>query len=238
MKRRELLLGLCAFPLTACETLDPEVLDRMLGQGGALSAAEVALGLKAALDNGIGFALNNLGRLGGFLDNPSVRIPLPRSLQDVQSFLAPLGADGLLVDLQTQLNRGAEKAVPVAKTVFLDAVRGLTIQDAFDILGGADDAATRYLQTRTTDSLTRGFSPIMGDALENTGALQLVDQVAARLSNLPIGPDLGMSARTDLISHGVRYGLDGVFDFIAVEEKAIRENPARRTSEILRRVFA
>lgn len=238
--RRTLLLGLAALPIAACETLDPTVLDGILsGQGGlgALSAAEVALGLKAALDNGVGNALFNLGTTDGFLGNDIVRIPLPKVLQDVQSYLAPLGMDSLLVDLQTQLNRGAEKAAPVAKDIFLSAVKGLTITDAFDILQGTDTAATEYLQGRTSTRLAQLFEPIMENALNQTGALRLVDDVSSQLGNVPFAPNLGANARTDLIDHGVKYGLDGVFHFIGEEEKAIRANPAKRTSDILRRVF-
>jgi hypothetical protein len=240
--RRFVIASLAVVPLSACETLDPTVLDGLIGgAGGAngtagLSGAEVALGLKAALDNGIGNALVNLGRLDGFLGDPTVRIPLPKTLRDVQSVLAPIGADGLLVELQQQLNRGAEAAVPVAKDIFVDAVRGLTIQDAFAILRGPATAATDYLQARTTDSLIQGFSPIMESALANTGALRLVDQVSQQV---PVGLVTGgTDLRTDLVRHGVEFGLKGVFHYIGEEEAAIRANPAKRTSEILRRVFS
>jgi len=237
MDRRHVILGLAATPMAACETFDPTVLDGLGGLGGALTAGEVALGLKAALDNGVGNALTNVGVLNGFLGNDIVRIPLPKVLQDVQSYLAPVGADGLLVELQTQLNRGAEKAAPVAKDIFLDTIRGLTITDAFDILRGPNTAATEYLQSRTTTRLSQLFSPIMENALNQTGALRLVDDVASQLKIVPFGPNLGADARSDLIDHGVDYGLRGVFHFIGEEEKAIRANPAKRTSEILRRVF-
>ena len=75
-----------------------------------------------------------------------------------------------------------------------------------------------------------------GSQSSETGALQIVDQVSGNLNNIPFGPQLG-DARKDLIMHGVDYGLKGVFYYIGEEEKAIRENPAKRTSEILRRVF-
>ena len=237
MDRRHVILGLATTPLAACETFDPTVLDGLGGLGGALTAGEVALGLKAALDNGVGNALTNVGVFNGFLGNDIVRIPLPKVLQDVQSYLAPIGADGLLVELQTQLNRGAEKAAPIAKDIFLDTIRGLTITDAFDILRGSNTAATEYLQSRTTTKLSQLFSPIMENALNQTGALRLVDDVSSQLKIVPFGPNLGADARNDLIDHGVDYGLRGVFHFIGEEEKAIRANPAKRTSEILRRVF-
>jgi len=174
MDRRHVILGLAATPMAACETFDPTVLDGLGGLGGALSAGEVALGLKAALDNGVGNALTNVGVLNGFLGNDIVRIPLPKVLRDVQSYLAPVGADGLLVELQTQLNRGAEKAAPVAKDIFLDTIRGLTITDAFGILRGPDTAATEYLQSRTTTKLSQLFSPIMNPAKRTSEILRRV----------------------------------------------------------------
>jgi len=106
------------------------------------------------------------GILGGYggLSQADVRIPLPKVLQDVQSYLQPLGMDGLLVELQQQLNRGAEKAAPVAKDIFLGAIRELTIPDAINIVRGSDNAATQYLADRTTAKLASLFSPIMENA--------------------------------------------------------------------------
>ena len=242
LTRRHALLLLSTAPLAACETLDPAILDGLGGLGGGtagLSAGEVALGLKAALDNGVGNALLNLGTRDGFLGDPQVRIPLPGVLADLQGVLGAVGADGLLVELQQQLNRGAEAAVPVARDIFVDAVRGLTIQDAFAILRGPDTAATDYLRGATTARLTSLFSPIMENALADTGALRLVDDVQRQvpLSGFAGGLAGGGDLKGALVDHGVEFGLNGVFHYIGQEEAAIRANPAKRTSEILRRVF-
>ncbi|GLQ24650.1 hypothetical protein GCM10007853_25240 [Algimonas ampicilliniresistens] len=233
--RRFVLLGVSALSLTACETLDPALIESVLGSG-ALTEGDAALGIRAALDNGVGNALSNLGRRDGYFGNPTVKIPLPGVLQDLQGYLAPIGADGLLVELQQQLNRGAEKAAPIARDIFIDAVRGLTIQDAINIVRGPDTAATDYLRDRTTTSLINLFSPIMESALADTGALRLVDDIDRQV---PVGllTGSGVDLKSDLIGHGVDYGLRGVFHFIAEEEKAIRKDPAARTSAILRRVF-
>ena len=77
----------------------------------------------------------------------------------------------------------------------------------------------------------------MQNALDDAGALQLFDQLAANIARNPLVPDLGANARTELIGHGVEKGLDGLFYYIGQEEAAIRADPAKRTSEILRRVF-
>jgi hypothetical protein len=203
---------------------------------GVLSQDEAAMGIRAALDNGIGNALSNLGQVGGYFNDPTVKIPLPKVLQDVRSYLAPIGADGILVELQQQLNRGAEKAAPVARNIFIDAVRGLTISDAINIVRGPDTAATDYLRERTTTSLSSLFAPIMENALADTGALRLVDDVERQVPLALLGSS-GVDLKSDLINHGVDFGLRGVFHFIAEEEKAIRSDPAARTTAILRRVF-
>lgn len=236
-RRRMLTVSASACMLPACETLDPAVLEGILaGSSGLLSEADAAAGIRAALDNGISHAVGIVGKTNGFWNDDLIRIPLPSKLAQVQSTLRSFGASGLLDDLALQLNRGAEKAAPVAKDIFVDAVSSLSIQDAIGIVRGADTAATEYLQGKTSTRLAQAFSPIMETALSQTGALQILNQADRQLSSVGVG-GLGASASRELITHGVDYGLSGVFHYIAQEEKLIRANPAKRTSEILRRVF-
>lgn len=240
MQRRTVITGLAASLLGACETLDPAIVEGVLGGfggGAGLNQADAALGIRAALDKGVGNAVSTVGVLDGFLGNSLVRIPLPSTLQNIQSYLAPIGADGLLVELGQQLNRGAEKAVPAATDIFLGAISQLSIPDAIGIVQGGETAATTYLQDRTSGQLASLFTPVMENSLSNTGALRLVDQLSGNLQGVPFAPQLG-NIQSDLISHGVDYGLRGLFYYVGEEEKAIRANPAARTSEILRRVFA
>jgi len=241
LSRRHMMLSLGAFTgLSACETLDPAVVNGILGgttgAGFGLSQADAANGIRAALNNGIGSAIGTIGVFDGFWRNDLIKIPLPGQLNDVKNTLSRFGADGLLVELEQQLNRGAEKAVPVAKDIFVDAVSNLSIQDALNIVRGPETSATTFLKGRTQTKLAQAFSPIMENALGQTGALQLVGQVEQSLSAIPFNTGLN-NARGNLITHGVNKGLDGMFYYIGEEEKAIRANPAKRTSEILRRVF-
>ena len=242
LSRRHTLLGLGSLAaLPACETLDPAVLDGILGgttgAGFGLSQADAALGIKTALNNGIGNAVGTIGILDGFWANNLIQIPLPSQLQSVQSTLSRFGAGGLFNELHQQLNRGAEKAVPVAKDIFVSAVSSLSIADAINIVRGPETAATDFLKGATQTKLTTAFTPIMETALADTGALRLVGQVEQSLSNLPLQVAGLNNVRGDLISHGVSKGLDGVFYYIGEEEKAIRADPVKRTSDILRRVF-
>ncbi len=238
LDRRFILLALpSTAAISACETLDPSVLGG-LGGLGPLTQADAALGIKAALNNGVDHAIGNIGILDGFWRNDRIQVPLPNTLQDIQSALRVVGADGILTELHQQLNRGAEKAIPVAKDIFVDSITSLSIQDAINIVRGPDDAATTYLRRSTSSSLAGLFSPIMENALQGTGALRLLDDVTNELRSIPFGPSLGFDAKRDLIAHGVDWGLKGLFTYVADEERAIRRDPAKRTSEILRRVFA
>lgn len=241
LNRRFILAGLAASPLAACETVDANVLGDILnGAGGAgfgLSQADAARGIRAALDKGVGTAVSTVGVLGGYLNDGTIRIPLPSDLQRVQNLLNQVGAGAILNDLETALNRGAEKAAPYAKDLFLDVISNLSITDALNIVRGPSNAATQYLSDRTLPRLVSLFSPVMTDALQNTGALQLLDQLSGNLQNIPFAPQLGADAKAGLIEHGVTKGLSGLFHYIGEQEAAIRANPAERTSEILRQVF-
>ncbi len=242
--RRMFVIAGAAAAATGCQTTQQQrdILDAVLSQGGGaggagLTEADAAAGIRAALSNGITSAVSTVGRRGGYLNDSIIRIPLPGFLQRTQSTLSKIGMSGMLDELETQLNRGAEAAAPVAKGIFLDAIRGLTIQDAIGIVRGPSNAATQYLQRTTTPRLTGLFRPVMVNALEKAGAIRTWDNLVARLSNIPLAPQYGEDAKNDLIDHGVDKGLDGLFYYIGKEEAAIRANPAKRTSEILRKVF-
>ena len=223
--------------LSGCQTTG--VLGDIVGAGSnlGLSQADAAGGIRAALNNGIGSAISTIGVPNGFLGNNLIKIPLPGFLQDMQSNLGRLGLSGPLDNLETQLNRGAEKAVPAAGNIFANAVSNLSIDDAIQIVNGGNNAATTLLQERTGGSLASLFTPIMTNALQEAGAIQTFDQLSGRLKSIPLAPKLGSDAKSNLISHGVDRGLDGMFTYIGREEAAIRANPAKRTSAILQRVF-
>lgn len=237
LSRRAMVAGLGgALALSGCVTDDPAGLGGIL-TGGGLTEADAAAGICAALNNGVSAAISTIGVRDGFLLNNLIRIPLPNSLKNMQSSLAKFGLSGPLDTLETQLNRGAEAAVPVARDIFVNAISSMSISDAIGIVRGGDNAATDYLKGRTMPSLTSLFTPIMTTALEQAGAIKTLDSLTARLKAIPLAPQIGTDAKSDLIRHGVEFGLDGMFTYIGKEEAAIRANPAKRTSEILRKVF-
>lgn len=239
--RRHVLALIPAGLAAGCSTDD---INSVLGQvvGGTdgadgLSSAEAASGIRAALDQGISAAIAQVGRQGGYFNDPLIQIGLPSQLEDIRSQLGRIGLAGPLDELKLQLNRGAEAAAPQARSIFTGAVQRLTIQDAMGIVNGGPRSATDYFQRQTTPALIRLFTPVMEQSLQQAGAIQTYDNLAARLDRVPFAPDLAADTKQDLIRFGVDGGLEGLFTYIGEEEEAIRRDPVKRTSDILRRVF-
>ncbi|MEH6693913.1 MAG: DUF4197 domain-containing protein [Hyphomonas sp.] len=209
-----------------------DIMRTPAGQG-TLTQAEIDAGLREALTVGTNAVASQLGKTNGYFGDPRVRIPLPKTYRDIQSNLARVGASGPLDDLELRMNRAAEAAVPQARTLIIGAVKSITINDALQILNGGDTAATDYLRSRTETQLRQSFTPYVKQTLSQSGAFTSMEQVAGQYG---FGGVTG-SLQNDLTQHAVGLGLDGIFLYVAEEEKKIRDNPLARTSEILRRVF-
>jgi Protein of unknown function (DUF4197) len=199
----------------------------------SLTQRDASRGIKDALGLAAMNATTRLGQANGFWSDPRVRIPLPGLLGRSQRSLRPLGLAGPLDALQENLNHAAETTMPEAGRLFLGAVRDISIADAIDIVRGPEDSATRYLRGRTQTRLGALLRPPMTRALTQSGAFTLM---RSALRELGLG---GMTAnlRTEVIEFATTKALDGAFFFIAEEERAIRRDPLRRTTDILRRVF-
>ncbi|MDT8376628.1 MAG: DUF4197 family protein [Mariprofundaceae bacterium] len=199
----------------------------------ALSDSDITAGLKDALRVGSERVVKQLARADGFNADPKIHIPLPDSLHEVDSLLNGIGMGYLMDDLELKLNRAAEAATPKAKKIFGDAIRRMTIRDVQGIYKGPDDAATRYFRGKMSDPLSDEMRPVIDRALSQVGAVRAYDKVMGKYQALPLVPDV----KADLTTHVVNGGLSGIFHYMAAEEAAIRKNPAKRTTEILRKVF-
>jgi len=199
----------------------------------ALSPQQRTQGLKTALTQAAQVAVKNLGQTDGFLANPDVRIPLPGKLQKAQKLLSALGASKQTDALVTAMNRAAEAAVPEAKTLLLDSVKQMSVQDAIGILTGGQDAATQYFRRTTSDRLTQRFLPIVS---RETGKVQLAQRyndVAGKAAQLGLLNDKD----SNLDRYVTGKALDGLFLMMAKEEAAIRQDPLGQASGILQKVF-
>jgi hypothetical protein len=211
-----------------------ESLDSGSSTSSALTEGEIGSGLKEALSVSTVAVVSQLGQVGGFNDDPAIHIPLPKTLKKVQKTLGKLGMGSMLDDLELKLNRAAELATPKAKKLFLDAISDMTLDDVQGILNGPDDAATRYFQRKMTPGLITEMRPIVDESLAEAGAVKAYDRTMGEYNDLPFVPDV----KADLTDYVLEKGTDGIFHYIAKEEAAIRNNPAKRTTELLRKVFA
>jgi hypothetical protein len=198
-----------------------------------LSQDEIGGGLKEALRVGTETVVAQLGEAGGFNSDPAIHIPLPGSLDNVQSALERVGLSSLLDDLERRLNRAAEVATPKARELFLQAITDMTLDDVMNIYQGPDDSATRYFQAQMSEPLAAEMRPVIDESLADVGAAQSYDSAMDRYNSLPFVPQVD----ADLTGYVVDRGMEGIFHYLAQEESAIRSDPVKRTTELLQQVF-
>lgn len=223
-------------PASGQSLKDAGSLLKGLGKGGggsALSNAEVAGGLKDALRVGSETVTGNLGAKNGFFKDPAAHIPLPGYMKTAQKVMRFAGQGALLDDVELRINRAAENSMDAAKTEFGKAIRDMSFDDARKILQGPDDSATRYFEGKMTKPLSARMRPIVKSELAKTDAFKAYDRAAA--ANSAAG--LAARGKTRLIDHSVKGALKGLFHYIAQEEAAIRNNPAKRVTPLLQKVF-
>jgi len=198
-----------------------------------LSVGEIGQAFKEALHIGTENVVGQLGSINGFNADPSIHIPLPKELNDAKNMLSKIGMSSLLEDLELKLNRAAESAAPKAKAFFWDAITEMSFEDVKAIYKGPENAATKYFQNKMSTPLSKEFRPIVEDSLSQVGAIQSYDKAVGQYQSLPFVPNV----KADLTSYVVEKGLEGIFYYIAKEEAAIRQNPAKQTTVLLKRVF-
>lgn len=200
-----------------------------------VSDRDISRGLKEALSKGVKFAVDDLGRQNGFLDNVDVKIPVPKSLRNIEKTLRFAGQGDRVDDFIAAMNHAAEKAVPVAFDIFVDSIRQMTFDDARKILiGGEDDAATQFFRRTSEERLRDKFRPIVEEFTGETGVTQEYKRMMDKAGFMAMF--IGDDAK-DLDGYITEKALDGLFYMVAQEEKKIRKDPIGRTTKILRDVF-
>jgi len=200
---------------------------------GDLTNTEASQGLKAALERGAMAAVGLLGKPGGFLDNPKVRIPLPSFLADAGKFLRAMGRGQQLDELEVAMNRAAEAAVPLARDLLTNAVKSMSVSDAKNILAGGDTSVTDFFAEKTRTPLAGRFLPVVTRATEKVGLAEKYNRVAGKAAGM------GLVKKDDaaIEPYVTRKSLDGLYAMIGEEERKIRQDPAGSGSAILRKVF-
>lgn len=211
---------------------DSEIIQ---GASLALTNTEIVEGLKEALSKGTTSAIASLGKKDGFFANRKVKIPMPESLETIEDGLRKIGQDRYAEEFVLTMNRAAEQAVPEAAEIFGSAIRSMSIQDAKGILNGPEDAATKYFRRTSGEKLVNRFLPIVSKATDRAGVTSNYKEMVDKLGFLSRFVD---TESLDVDRYVTSKAIDGLFLMLAREEKLIRENPAARTTELLKKVFS
>jgi hypothetical protein len=233
MKKIYFLGLVIVFAFSGCETAKNIMNSVGATENGSLTTAEVVDGLKTALELGTDSATSKLSSLNGFYKDAMVKILMPPEALKVEKTLRDVGLGSIVDKAVLSMNRSAEDASKYVGNIFLNAIKQMTIQDAFGILRGGNTAATNYLKEKTSDQLRAAFTPIVSKSLNSTNATKYWSDVFSaynRFSNKPVN--------TDLTAYVTQKALDGLFYKIGLEEQQIRQDPAARVKDILKKVFA
>ncbi|MFN7965086.1 MAG: DUF4197 domain-containing protein [Acidobacteriota bacterium] len=167
------------------------------------------------------------------LGNKRARIPLPGGLEKSRKALDTLGLQEQTQALELAMNRAAEAAVPKAKTLLVEAVKSMSVQDAKQILTGGETSATDYFRKATRKPLTEKFLPIVRVATAKIGLAAQYNAIGGKAVQLGlIGKEQG-----NIEEYVTQKALDGLFLMIGDEEKKIRRNPVGQASTLLQKVF-
>jgi hypothetical protein len=198
-----------------------------------LTTVEVGDGLKEALVNGISKGADHVSQVDGYFKDPEIKIPFPPEVQKVEKTLRDIGLGSEVDKFVMTLNRGAEDAAKEAKPIFVSAIKSMTIQDAWAILKGEDNAATEYLKKTTSTQLKEAFKPVIQNSLNKVNATKYYGDLVTRYNRIP----LVEKVNPNLDDYATDKAIEGLFVMVAKEEKNIRKDPVARTTELLKRVF-
>ncbi len=195
--------------------------------------SQVAGGLKEALTIGTGNAVSLVSVTDGFFANQAIRILIPDKIQKVADVLGKVGYQKQVDEFVLSMNRAAEKAAPQAKSIFVESIKEMTIEDAKQILNGGDTAATDFFKGKTSGRLSEAFKPIISSSMNDVGATRKYKEMMGEYTALPFTS----AESVDLDQYVTNKSLDGLFYMVGEEEKKIRTDPAARVTDLLKTVF-
>ena len=202
------------------------------GSKSGLSNDEIISGLKEALNVGTNNASKQLSAVDGFFKDAAIKILMPEEAKKVESKLRGLGMGKMVDNAILSMNRAAEDAAKEVAPIFINAIKGMSIQDGVGILKGGDFAATNYLKDKTTASLTEKFRPVIEASLKKVDATKYWNTVFSTYNRFS-----AEKVNTDLTAYVTEKALTGIFYQVGLEEQKIRKDPLARTSDILKKVF-
>ena len=224
----------------SCKSTSTAQIDRVLKDfskalegDDELTTDQVARGLKEALSQGIIKGTDKASAIDGYLKNSLIKIAFPPDAAKVETRLRQIGLGSEVDKFIVSLNRGAERAAKEAKPIFLEAIKSMTIEDAWGILRGGDRSATNYLESNTSEALQAKFQPIIKQALDEVNATRYYDDLVRSYNKIPFVKPVN----PELEQYATEKAIEGLFTLVAEEETRIRKDPVARTTELLQKVF-
>jgi len=228
-----LTVFLCSATFTHAGLLDNVMKGIGSPSKGEADDSTIASGLKEALSIGTEKAVNNVSQVNGYFDNQMIKILMPGKIQKVAEVLRQVGYQKEVDDFVLSMNRAAEKAAPKAKSFFVDAIKGMTFEDARGILNGGDTSATEFFKKKTHDNIYSAFKPIVSSSMDEVGVTRSYKEMMGRYETIPF-----MSKESvDLDHYVTTKAMDGLFYMVGQEEKKIRTDPSARVTDLLKSVF-
>ncbi len=245
MKMKKLGIYVCliaGLSFASCDVLEDVAgsVGTTSGTGGdtkpSLTNSEVIAGLKEALQVGIKNGASKASAVDGFNKNPLIYIPWPEEAVKVKEWGMNNGFDGKVNEIETSFNRAAEEASKKAVPIFVDAITNMSVQDGFEILNGADTAATMFLMKTTSAPLKTEFKPVVKDAIEKVKLTTYWEPVANGYNKVAkfTGKE---QVNTDLVEYTTDKGMNGLFTLVKAEERKIRKDPVAQVTDLLKKVF-
>ena len=208
-------------------------IKKAVGLGGGLTEEKIVEGLKEALEIGTRNAVETVSKVGGYYENPKIRIPLPGAVQKAEKLVRAAGYGTQLDAFEMSMNRAAETAAPAAKDIFWDAIKKMKVADARKILQGQDNEATLYFKDKTYNRLGEIFKPMVHNAMSEVGVTKSYQELQKTVQSIPF-----VGTWTFDLDEYVKNGaLEGLFLMLGEEEKKIRQDPTARVTDLLKEVF-
>lgn len=236
-----LIVSLSCLMLVSCvEVLKQipakQISDIASASSGSLTSDEIISGLKEALVVGAMNSTALTSKTDGFNLNPLIRIPFPQEAIKVKNAAEQLGLTSQVKNFEQSLNRAAEEASKKALPIFKDAIVNMSISDGIGILRGPNNAATEYLKSKTQNALVSEFTPVVKNAVQTVEVTKYWAPIASAYNTTTLLTGEAQ-VNPNLDQYVTQKALDGLFYLISQEEMKIRENPAARGTEILKKVF-
>jgi hypothetical protein len=205
----------------------------VMGDTSSLTNAQASGGLKEALSRGVTSAVAETGRPGGFENNPLIKITMPEKLRTVEKGLRAIGMGAKVDEFEHSMNAAAEAAAPAAKSIFMDALKAMSFEDAKQIVMGGNTAGTDYFKRTTSSQVSEAFRPIIEREMAKTGVTEKFTEMMGSAPQMPFGK----TPSVDINGYVLEKSVDGMFTMMGQEEAKIRTNPSAQVTPLLKSVF-